>query len=110
MAPGEDAGGRVASMGRSSTQVQEARGLCRNCLHVAACAFRLSRPDVPIVYCEEYAVSCPDRKPSARSADRVQGEPRRNGSRMGLCVNCDHREACSRVRPLEGVWHCEEYR
>ena len=27
----------------------------------------------------------------------------------GLCINCDNRFTCMLPRPVEGVWHCEEY-
>ena len=26
-----------------------------------------------------------------------------------LCINCEIRETCMLPRPIEGVWHCEEY-
>jgi hypothetical protein len=27
----------------------------------------------------------------------------------GLCINCENRHTCVLPRPVEGVWHCEEY-
>ncbi len=34
----------------------------------------------------------------------------RRESNVGLCVNCELRETCMRLKPAGGIWFCAEYR
>lgn len=92
-------------------------GLCSNCKHAATCTYPRD-PARPVLQCDEYECSEPargarasHRKPAASSPEphRTAG-PREPHRLLGLCSNCDDREACVLPKPEGGVWRCEEYR
>ena len=91
-------------------------GLCATCERAAQCIYLRSSTRA-IHECEEFALPEADR--SACTADRSQSLPAAQlppaaensagKSLLGLCVNCNHLEQCTYLRPEGGVWSCEEY-
>ena len=94
--------------------VNGSSGLCMTCNNSPTCMYRASRG--PALFCETFdyytppvapASHRPDtERPSGRILEPVESEMH---TLSGLCVNCQHRAACTLLRPAGGVWHCEEY-
>ena len=99
----------LGATGRSDASVLY-RDLRSNFNHAEACGGRnaLRRP---ILFCEEFDVSVPvANSPPERSVPMGASKRQSANEHAGLCMNCDHAEACTLLRPEGGVWHCEEYR
>lgn len=81
------------------------RDLCCTCDHARACS-SVGTADRPVFFCEEFSAAArrDQRVGPAAGADVNRPVP------LGLCGDCDHRNACQAARPEGGVWHCEEYR
>jgi len=83
-------------------------GLCMTCVHTGTCTFRRDVSQA-VLECDEFDIG--------QVAETKQGEPTvavaKRDDRVefkGLCVNCDIRHECTFPKPVEGIWHCEEYR
>ena len=96
---------------RMSVSDMQAMGLCATCNSVATCTGRRTWCG-PVLHCEEFddRVEVAEVRPVAEassaapvpvSAEEIQ--------RLGLCVNCVHRDGCGLSTQEGGVWHCEEY-
>ena len=91
-------------------------GLCFTCDNVSFCGHRTLR-GFDAQYCELFDNSSwsatgtdslgKHTLPSAEKGDRPV--IREAIKLKGLCLNCAIRETCMLPRPIEGVWHCEEY-
>lgn len=101
---------KVAREGRRVQGVSGAPvtgGVCVNCVHATTCRLSSSRTE-PVWDCEEYRASG---GPDAVAVKLNGGPPAdyARARRLGLCVDCVHRECCTLPKPEGGVWHCEEY-
>ena len=92
-------------------------GLCSNCKQAPACTYAKD-PRRPVLQCDEYecAESAPIRSTGKDSLAATvlqkapEAEEEDSSKYMGLCSNCENREACVFPKPEGGVWRCEEYR
>jgi hypothetical protein len=90
-------------------------GLCSTCNNVSTCFHFATRG--PALFCELFDDHMNGAPPIARSRITRSPERRREApvapktpvTLTGLCVNCEHRDACTFPKPLGGVWRCEEY-
>ena len=93
------------------------KGLCSTCIYASECA-NAARAVVPVVHCEEFddRVASPLEATESpfmvvlRSKKDSRDEKSVDSELKGLCVNCDNRKICLRLKPVGGVWYCEEYR
>ncbi len=91
----------------------ERRGLCSTCRNAATCTFTTGHKK-PVVDCEEfdaeeaYHVETTGRDRPARTYPYSAKEEDLDKS-LGLCGDCENREACVFPKLEGGVWHCEEY-
>ncbi len=46
----------------------------------------------------------------AEDEDEVDSTAVLRHGNVGLCVNCELRDTCIRLKPAGGIWFCEEYR
>jgi hypothetical protein len=88
----------------------EAAGVCAACKYDPDCICQATSVGV-ILQCDQFELGFgePVVAPAqtiARPAFHPGGST--NG-RLGLCSNCEHREACIYPKPEGGVWRCEEY-
>ncbi len=86
--------------------------LCATCIHADNCHLR-QMPTSAVHECGEYDDGTREEPVALGLLASVPAEPvedvAESTSLVGLCVNCDHRDACTLSRPVGGVWHCEEY-
>lgn len=91
--------------------------LCSTCVNDAACVYPRDS-GLPVMQCAEfegYVLNPPKTNGRANSPSNNPGvdpptEESHSGKYMGLCRNCEDREACIYSKPEGGVWRCEEYR
>lgn len=91
-------------------------GLCSTCNSSSTCWHR-TRRGFDAQHCELFDNAGEATGPVAIRGDEIMttkgrsGEPQPQEVRTlkGLCLNCEIRETCMLPRPVEGVWHCEEY-
>lgn len=96
------------------TRPSKYRGLCLACTNDPAC--KLPRASSILVeQCAEYA----SRESGAGKAAKISANTDREkiansavetARVMGLCVNCETREACTFMDARKAVKYCEEYR
>ncbi|MGA2268823.1 MAG: hypothetical protein ABSH44_10170 [Bryobacteraceae bacterium] len=99
-------------------KVSTTRGICSACKHDLVCIYPRDF-DRPPLQCEEFELGfMPAEIAAARQREIAELEalaraplPKPEDSReyLGLCVNCENREACIYPKPEGGVWRCEEY-
>ena len=90
-------------------------GLCMTCNNAPGCYYRARRG--PALFCEMFDNYMPpvERINSAQASPLVDSAvapraPEKQVSKYaGLCMNCDHRQACAYPKPEGGIWHCEDY-
>ena len=88
-------------------------GLCYTCNTVKTCTGRKTWIG-PVFHCEEFSdVNGGLTQPVAKLAPAAVRDPapaaEAANPRMGLCVNCAHRDGCGFPIVEGGTWHCEEY-
>ena len=94
-------------------KISETKGLCSTCNNAPTCFYRASRG--PALFCELFDDYVPPvrqtRDIGVASAAAASVAPQRDGAEyVGLCMNCENRQACALPKPAGGIWHCEEYR
>ena len=91
--------------------------LCAACTKAPECVYRLIRGK-DIVYCESFDDGSASSTSRYNSGDDskagVRSHPENradvaSGPLEGLCVNCDRRTVCHRLRATGGAWRCEDY-
>ncbi|MEW5922914.1 MAG: hypothetical protein AB1746_02905 [Candidatus Zixiibacteriota bacterium] len=99
----------MSSLHADDVKVEMNGGICINCVGVDTCAYKKGG-NTPVMYCEEF------RYPAG--AGSVSHQPISDYSKyvvetmdtsLGLCCNCDSREACVSTRNPKNVLYCEEY-
>ena len=98
---------------RMSVSDIHALGLCATCNSIDTCTSRRTWCG-PVLHCEEFddrievkrQVAAATPPSASEPASRISAE---EGRRLGLCVNCAHRDGCGLSTSEGGVWHCEEY-
>lgn len=91
-------------------------GLCSTCDNATFCIYRAWR-GFDAQYCELFENSSGVATGTNTVGNQTVGqtekrdEPviRKDTPLKGLCINCEIRETCKLPRPIDGVWHCEEY-
>ncbi len=91
-------------------------GLCATCDNSSTCWHR-SRRGFDAQHCELFDNSGGSDGPVAVGGSKTMISTNRVSEDLsnevpvlkGLCINCEIRETCMLPRPIEGVWHCEEY-
>ena len=78
--------------------IHEQTDLCSTCIHAPVCKHRDE--------CKGRKTRCEEFLPVSLLKEKQREE---NPSKMGLCMNCKHRDYCAFPKPEGGVWHCEEY-
>ena len=95
--------------------ISRSAGLCSTCINNPTCFYLAHRG--PTQLCELFdngVVPLVDRR-GIWTRREMSPPPVVNHSdegvtkHDGLCINCEHRRACSHPRPAGGVWHCEDY-
>ena len=87
-------------------------GLCSTCTLANICTLPPRQKEQRVVHCEEfdkgYTVEPFRTKKDffPYNQEEVEANPI---SFLGLCRNCEKRNFCTLVKPLSGIWHCEEY-
>lgn len=97
------------------TENTQTGGLCITCNNSPSC-FHLARRG-PALFCEmfdDYVAPTSDtgaRWPSRAQSSSTIGQTATEDTshRAGLCMNCEHRRACTHQERAGGVWHCEDY-
>jgi hypothetical protein len=90
-------------------------GLCLTCNNAPSCFHRARRG--PALFCELFdgyaqplgRISSERASLPADSSTACLATEEKTSKRVGLCVNCDHRQACAYPTPEGGIWHCEDY-
>ncbi len=92
------------------TNTSATEGVCAACRYGSECIFEAAASR-PILQCEQFELALPIPPVRAKSTETrsLTAELPRNGH-LGLCMNCEFRDACIYPRPEGGVWRCEEYR
>lgn len=88
----------------AQTSADKYLGLCSTCNYSDGCTLRKDS-EPPVLFCEEFDSSSP-RSNQPVLLHKTTGLPE---GRMGLCMNCGKRDACSFQRGDGGIWSCEEY-
>jgi len=91
-------------------------GLCSTCDNASFCGYR-ARRGFDAQYCELFenssgaAIGASTVGNQTVSQTDIKDEPvtQEDSQLKGLCINCEIRDTCMLPRPIEGVWHCEEY-
>ena len=86
--------------------------LCFTCRHASTCTFP-RHPERPSFYCEEFEI---ESVPAKRTTEEDKPQPtesfitaEESDDLIGLCCDCENRQACVFPKAEGGVWHCEEY-
>ncbi len=59
---------------------------------------------------EEAGSGCAAVLEPAEEEEEADSSAFRYEAHVGLCVNCELRDTCIRLKPAGGIWFCEEYR
>lgn len=95
-------------------ETMEIHGICTVCKDGPTCTLRNGRV---LLQCDRFE---PYKNPPLRTAIedfmtpsnlrvRTIVEVEESRKFKGLCENCEDRHTCVFPKPVEGVWHCEEY-
>lgn len=101
---------RRGRSGAGAFSIDSARslGLCATCIIVETCRFRRDYSQ-PVLECDEFDMGRAN-EGIGNGADTVVEGKNGKSQFKGLCANCDIRHECNIAKPIEGVWHCVEYR
>jgi hypothetical protein len=101
---------REPDIARAVPRSLSALGICATCNCVDTCTGRASWQG-PVFHCEEFddRVEMMQGEVTPEAAVGQAVDASRSTARLGLCVNCEHRQDCGFPAQEGGVWHCEEY-
>jgi len=89
-----------------SAPAEVSPSICSSCDNSPSCVYLKADSGV-ITYCEEYLdLSAIPKRPNGKTVPEKPAEPI---VAKGLCINCEKNKTCGYTRPVEGIWHCEEY-